>query len=330
MDHRAVDDISKQIESGEAPESLWSWKIIPVAIVTALILSALIHQLGGMAEFGGVIRHARWEWLAVAGAIVCFSLFVITARFRVVVQAIGYRPGMAKLFQAVVAVWPLGFLLPSRSNDLFRAYILRDDLPGWKCIGALLAERAVDLQTLVLFSAVGCLLLGLWIPGALAIVAWLSGWGLLWFLHRWAGRVVRWKAVSRFRDKLEALSAAFDVLKQNPRALLIVQAISMLAWGNITILMVVLCAMYGVEVSWMMIMAFWPVALVVGMLPITVAGLGTRDAAFVALLTVSHSALVEADVVAVTMTYALVTMVLPSLLGTPFLARSLMARSDRQ
>ena len=66
------------------------------------------------------------------------------------------------------------------------------------------------------------------------------------------------------------------------------------------------------------------------MLPVTVAGLGTRDAAFVALLTVSYSALVEADVVAVTMTYALVTMVLPSLVGTPFLARALMARSDRQ
>ena len=75
--------------------------------------------------------------------------------------------------------------------------------------------------------------------------------------------------------------------------------------------------------------SLWPLAIFAGMVPITLAGMGTRDAAFVYLLTAtSASAIDQGAVVTATIAYALIGTWLIAVIGLPFAVRLSMELSQ--
>jgi ABC-type spermidine/putrescine transport system permease subunit I len=67
-------------------------------------------------------------------------------------------------------------------------------------------------------------------------------------------------------------------------------------------------------------MGLWPIAIFAGMLPVTLAGMGTRDGAFVYALrtTDTTGALREESVLVATLGYSLVTTFTVAAIGIPF------------
>lgn len=297
--------------------------MIPVAFVTVLLIYALMEWLGGVSEVKGALGDAHWGWLALGLGLVVANLAVVTQRFRTVAEAMEYELGFRQCLEAILAAWPLGLLIPSRGGDFFRALVLRDDFPPWKCSGAIVAERIVDLQNLCLFVATGCVLMGRWSWALILLGAWAAGWGAVWAGVRMSQSVIEMEALASIRPKLQAAMEAFRALSQRPRALTFLMMISAAAWLNMMLLMAALFMAFGLEVMWPVLFAYWPLALVVGMLPITVGGVGTRDAAFVGIVAASHPSLVGPALLAATLSYGVLTLLIPALLGLPLLIRHL-------
>ncbi|MBW1880200.1 MAG: flippase-like domain-containing protein, partial [Deltaproteobacteria bacterium] len=101
-----------------------------------------------------------------------------------------------------------------------------------------------------------------------------------------------------------------------------VAALSLLAWVGALGLVWGLFLVFSADLAPLSIAALWPLAIFVGMLPLTVAGMGTRDAAFLSLLALTGTTPVDdARVLAVTFGYSVVATVVPAVVGLPLMLR---------
>ena len=78
---------------------------------------------------------------------------------------------------------------------------------------------------------------------------------------------------------------------------------------------------FGASVSFVYVWAMFPFASFVGTIPVTLGGLGTRDAAFLFALNGVGAAVDPGAVLLATLGYAAVGTWLPSLFGLPWLVR---------
>jgi uncharacterized membrane protein YbhN (UPF0104 family) len=79
----------------------------------------------------------------------------------------------------------------------------------------------------------------------------------------------------------------------------------------------------GADVDLFDTCALWPVATLIGLLPLTLAGMGTRDAMFMYLLAERGHLLTSVNVLAATMGYSLLNVGAFAVIGLPFMMHEL-------
>lgn len=318
-----MNENAEKVDASDQIRGQFSWKIIPVALVTAGIMYVLVGHLGDLEEFGEAIRNAKWEWFSLAIGLMGINLLFGGWRFQVVLKAIGYKLSLRRSIEVLLAVWPFALVTPSRANDLLRALALRKRVPMLSCAGSVIAERLIDIQTLCLLGMLGCAVMGEWLWFGLLLGIWGSEWLTIIILVTAFERVLTIPFVDRFEKKLRALFHAFDALRERPKYLVRLVGISMLAWSSALTNLWLLLWIFNTPLPPEVVLGFWPLAIFVGILPMTIGGLGTRDAAFAGLLWTTGWVGAEAAVLAATFSYGLVTFILPATSGIPFMLRHL-------
>jgi uncharacterized protein (TIRG00374 family) len=115
---------------------------------------------------------------------------------------------------------------------------------------------------------------------------------------------------------------ALRALFRSPWHLVGVIGSSLAAWTLASIIVHLLLLATGSDLSFGVTMSLWPLAIFAGMVPVTVAGMGTRDAAFLIALRASVDVPVrEESVLAATLGYSLIATWLLVILGLPFAIR---------
>lgn len=293
--------------------------------VTGLVVWVLVSQIAGVQDFEQTLAQADWRWTGVAIGLMGVAIWASSYRLKVVYEALGYQIPLGRATGAILATWPLALITPSRAGDLARAFMLRDVCPPLEGSGAVLVERMIDVQSLCLLAILGSAYVGFW-QGALAAGGILvAEWIVVFFIL--SGRYRTLPVLRRKAEKLGRLVRVFDDLREKPIVFVWVNAFSLLAWLMNIFIVVALLKGFGSETSVLATLATWPLALFVGLLPLTVGGMGTRDAAFVALLH-SFGPVNEAAVFAATIGYSAVSLWLFSLVGLPFLIRAVMKSSS--
>lgn len=305
------------------PRSLgqfFNWRIIPAVLVTGLLLYVLIEYLGTTADLSQTIQRARPFWFGLAIGFMTCNILLATARFRGLLALLGKPPSYFETFDVVLSAWPLGLILPSRSNDLVRAFFLRDRIPVWQCTGAVVAERFVDLQSVLLVSLTGFIWLQKWLWALSIALAVATGWALLLVVSSADVSVAKLPGLSRFRERIEAVFEVFDQIKQTPYAMMPVVLYSITVWFVASGMIWALSASFRVSVPWAHALAYWPLASLIGMLPLTLGGVGTRDAAYIA-LAAGNLSLPASTLLAATVSYSAILFVFPAVIGIPLLIR---------
>lgn len=297
---------------------LFDWKILPVAALTAAILYSAVAIVGGYERFETVLAGADSSWVWVPFALMVGNVFLASLRFGLLLGAFEEAPPYRETLRVVLAAWPLGLLMPARSNDLVRAVLFGGEISGWKCTGAVLMERWIDLQTVLLYSAIGLLVVGWSGLAASLVVLVVSGWGVLFRLPSVVEDLSQISFLARFEEQLSSIFEVFGRLRRQRCRLLLAITTSLIVWAAVISIVYALCVIFGADLSVGTIAAFWPLASIVGMLPVTVGGMGTRDAAFLGVLALVGSPVPESQVLAVTMGYSVVTVIFPAAIGLPF------------
>jgi hypothetical protein len=291
--------------------------------VTAIVIVLLIRELPGAHRFLDAVRSANPAWVALSFALGCVAMLLAAARWQVALSAMGYRLGFRRLFVVILATWPPILVVPGRANEFLRAAGVKETVPLPVGTASVLIEKVFDLITLLVAACIGALVISMWaLAGALlgAIVAVVLGLIALWKTPDFIGSL---RVMRRHEQKLERLRVAFQSMRQSPAKLagLCASSFAIRAVGIGVFYALLTSVGSAVELGEML--ALWPLAVLVGLLPVTMAGMGTRDAAFIYLLTLRHYGVGEAGLLAATMGYSLITVWSFAVIGLPFMVREL-------
>ena len=304
---------------------IFDWRILPLLAVTAIVMAVLVHRIAGADAFLDTLLNADGWLVASTLPIAGLNLLLSAARWRVVVEAMGYRLGFVRTVGVVLATWPLAVITPSRASDVVRAVLVRDVVPPWAGAGSVMAEKLADIQSLCLLAIAGASYFQLWSLVAGFVGLLLAEWAGIVVLVRFAPEVKKVRPLRKHAARIDNLLLAFEALRRSKSHLARLIGLSLVAMGDTILIAYALLRAMGVDVRLDQVAALWPVASFVGMLPLTVSGLGTRDATFHYLLQLtSETPHPEAPVLAATFLYVLIASWVLAIVGVPFMVRAAM------
>jgi len=198
---------------------------------------------------------------------------VKTLRWHLLVHRLGARPTLATSWRLYNIGVFLSTITPAKIGEVGRAaYLLRDGMDSREAIMLAVIDRLMDGVVIAVVTALGMGALFGWKLGAMSLtvigVSFLCG-GVLWKRHL-MHHPNRW---------LVALQKIMDA-----RTVILALLYTTLSWCIYFVLAVLLARSVGIAAPLTVLIASFTVAGIITLLPIAPSGLGTRDAALIALL----------------------------------------------
>jgi uncharacterized protein (TIRG00374 family) len=278
-----------------------------------------------------VFRASNPLWMTVSLAMVVPLTLLTAWRLQQLAPARA-RLGFAEANRLILAASVLNMVLPSKMGDIAKAYFMRDrgGLDGPLALSLVVFEKTCDMLSLLVWCVFGLLVFPLegWLFDVLTVGV---GGGLLLGLlllasQRFAGAFFRLaKAVvpAGPREKVVRLEEAWDEMHAHfwgdPSQLARIAATSLVIWFFHLFQIWLFTRAVRAQAPFVANLALAPLAILAGLLPLTFAGVGTRDAAILALY---RSFLTPPQAAAVGL-LCTSRYVLPALGGLPFLGRYL-------
>jgi hypothetical protein len=286
---------------------------------TAAIMALLVWRFG--AGLGAALAGARPGWVAAALVMSTAGVLLGALRWQIVIEAMHYRLGFVRSLVAVMATWPLAVVTPSRANDLLRAFVVRKTVPLAAGTGSVLAEKAVDMAWLLGLAAAGAAFESLWVWAVALTGALLVEMGVVVLLVTHRRTFAAWPVFRKHAQKIEDFFVAFDALFASPGRLAAACAVSLAIRALTLGITYALLRAVDADVDLVDTCALWPVATIIGLVPVTLAGMGTRDATFMYLLSARGHLVTHAGVLAATMGYSAIAVGFFAIVGVPVMLR---------
>ncbi len=244
--------------------------------------------------------------------ITLFFPFLNAFRWLAAVQCLGFRMGFPQAFFITMASWPLGTITPAKTGEFLKVNPLLGKLRLSQALGTVLAERVIDILILGIFGVIFGILFGsVW--GALGGFVGVGG-ALTLLVIPWVG--LPYMKEGKLKSRFQGLYEVIPALVRDRRRLFVCVAASGLNWFLSIFQLWILLAAFGVTIPLGFIFAILPAATFVGLLPITIAGAGTRDAA---LLVFAGEAIAAPAMLASSLIYTLTGYFFLGICGLPFL-----------
>jgi uncharacterized membrane protein YbhN (UPF0104 family) len=253
-------------------------RLLVSAVMLALLLTLVpLHELAS-----AVARVPPVLWLAVVGAFLVAHA-VAAVKWRLLLVGGPSLPARSWLTAHFAGLTANLFLPGIAGGDVVRAgYLIRDGASTEHTAAAGLVDRAIDISALLLLGITGAMLthqsneaLGgvlVYVAGALMLAGIALGAVLLVLSRRVSGGVVG------------RLAAALRHLARRPARLAVCLVASIAVQGLLITLNSLLGRALGVDAQWSAWCTAWPMAKLVALAPVSLAGLGVREAALVAFM----------------------------------------------
>jgi len=264
-----------------------------ISLLVSLGLLAFIYSKIHIEKLGPVFAQCDFTWL-IASLLMVIPLTLATAWRLDQLMPAGASLGFGESNRLILAASVLNLILPSKMGDVAKAWFMKErgHLDTSMALALVVFEKACDMLSLLLWCAFGLLLYpeknGLFWGMTAAVAAGLVlGVAMLaWpafsaFFFNLAGRL----APRKMSAKVDRLRTGWQAMHQcfwgRPGRLVLVAATSVGIWllHLLQIWMFVL-ALRGAA-PFLTNLALAPLAILAGLLPMTMAGVGTRDAALI-------------------------------------------------
>jgi uncharacterized protein (TIRG00374 family) len=264
-----------------------------LSLLVSLGILAVIYWQMDFPRLGSTFRHGDPGWLVASLAMVV-PLTMLTAWRLDQLLPGRNRLGVGESNRLILAACVLNLILPSKLGDLAKAWFIKErgHARSGLAFALVVFEKACDMLSLLLWCAFGLLLYphkdGLFWTMTAFVAAGLAGGLALLGSPTFARRVFRscqHLTPVKTRTKLEKLEAAWremhDCFWQDRRQLLLVAGTSVFIWFLHLLQIWMFTLALRATVPFLAGLALSPLAILAGLLPLTFAGIGTRDAALI-------------------------------------------------
>ncbi len=304
--------------SPKGPRSIWP--VLASLIVSGSIIYYLLSRLQ-WAEVGRLLADVDPVWMMAAFSATCLAPLFATLRFWGIVcvneqTKLPFKTALSLVAAANV----LNLFLPGKGGDAVKALYYRKRGLMSGVLGTVMVERVIDLGILGLLGALSASFLR--IPWAIAtgLVLFLAALGLVSILILAADNSLPAFVPAAIDRMVSQNGLHFAKWFNHKRAVLVTLSGSAGCWSVAGLIVGSLVAGIHGATEWLYVFAILPLAIISGLVPFTVSGIGTRDAAFVALL---EKVLTPEESTLVALGYTVFGYWIVALVGMPVAARVL-------
>ncbi|MDB9524503.1 lysylphosphatidylglycerol synthase transmembrane domain-containing protein [Oscillatoria sp. CS-180] len=264
-----------------------------ISIAVSLFILLLLYWKIDLTGLIQVFRTSNAAWMVISlGMVVPITLFTSQR-----LQFLMPPQSTLSFWEAnrlILAASSLNMVLPAKAGDIAKAYFMRDrgHLNGSLALSLVVFEKACDMLSLLLWC-----LFGLWLYPqkglffwaiTLGILAGLTAGILLLSSTRFAnlffqlGQILGPKKIKlRFKQLQVAWAEMHDYFWRDKRQLLKITSMSVFIWLLHLLQIWFFILALNAWTPFITNLALSPLAILAGLLPLTFAGVGTRDAALV-------------------------------------------------
>ncbi|MCL4741566.1 MAG: flippase-like domain-containing protein [Phycisphaerales bacterium] len=311
---------------GRADAGARSRRVLLAAIPLAGMAGALVLLAATLdtRRIVSSLASASAPWVAAAATLCLLSTLIGSLRLSLFLGSAGVRRPLRRCWSAFMAGLTLNAFLPARGGDLAKGVFLAD-APGERAtlLGVVLVERVFDVFMLGVLGTVSAVALAQWhvaALGAALIAAPIGAFAALRFAHR----------TPVMRPFFDRMGHGARSITARPWCAAAAAGVSTIAWLNNTMILWCLLRATGTSIEPLRAVGAGALSIFVGLLPVSVSGIGTRDAALAALL---RGAAEPEAVVAAAMLYTVLGYWMLAAIGAltlrAELARALSARRER-
>jgi glycosyltransferase 2 family protein len=249
-----------------------SKKVIPV-VGFSLIIFWILKNL----DFDKILTHLSnidLKILLLVTILATSQIIFSSLRYHFFLKASNAKVALNKCVSAVMAAFSLNSIIPGKGGDLVKAMVLTTNKKKLIHYTAVtLVERLIDLSVIATLLFVGATLMndGLWqLFSMLALTIFLVLVGCLNHARK----------IPLIGSKLMVMQSIIPSFKDNKYYLFWGIASAAVIWIINLIIIYSLLTAVGYNLNPTLIIANWPKAIVAGIMPLSISGFGTRDAAF--------------------------------------------------
>lgn len=297
-----------------------SWK--KIAPLIGVILFIYILSKLDFSELWQAIKRIDYRYFLVLPFTVVLILYLQTLKWQVLLKLQGFKIRFASLLKIHLISNYYAFITPSRIGYFTKIPYLQHILGGSlaKAGGSVIIDRILDILVLALFALVGSLLLLSYYPNvfvvSLILVLILIIIILFFYSKKRAKFFISFFKIfipERFKDKLREIFNEFYDNFPAKKKLLIPVLLTLVVWLIAYSQMYIIALALSINISYWHFIILLPLSTVVSLLPITISGLGTREAVLILIFSaynVSSESIVAMSLIGFVLLYYL-----PSFIG---------------
>ena len=251
-------------------------------------------------------------------------LAVQTWKWLVILERQKIRVSFKKLYLIQLVSAFYGTITPGRVGSFLKISYLADltDYPAGRCSISVVIDKILDIIVLISFAAVGCIVsLRYFGIGMLVVIIILAtAFVLSLFLlteNSWRNKLFATAIVpaipERFKPRLQKFACSFYGSTLSPRNLIFPLSLTFLSWLISYSQIYLVAVALSIKVSYIPFIFLIAVGALVGLLPLSISGLGTREAALIIVLT--PWGLSAQEVMAISLLGILICSYIPALAG---------------
>ena len=237
-------------------------------------------------------------------------------RWQLILSKMNYNIPFKRCLLIIIGVWPIASISPAKSGDLIKVYCLRDEIGKAYVAGSVVTERIFDLLILTLLSMVGGFVFEQWAMLLAASLTFCCIIGTL-FLSRIGIKLLfgDW-----YQTKLNEVLEPLKIVSSHFGMLSIIVLLTLINWTATIYKTKLLFSGVGADIPAGFISAALPLVIFIGLIPVTFAGMGTRDSAMILLFSAYAT---REQSLSVSLLYTFLGYWFLSVIGIPFIKKSL-------
>lgn len=286
-----------------------------IIVITFVIFYVIFNKIDFFSMVNVLARANLW-YLFIAFLLTSLLSIIIAKRWKIILKAMGYNVRYLECFCMVMGTHPLASVTPSKSGDLVKAYYIKDKIPISKTVGSVLTEKALDVFILLLLCLIG---LAFYPRSWMLIIAVIIIIGIIVFFVL-SHLDVNLPIKKSWNNKLQNMLLSTRALTKDKKRFFVVAIDTFTLWFIAIIQTAIFFFALGIDVPLLFTMANIPIAIFVGMIPVTLGGMGTRDCAIILLFSNYGN---PSELLSVGILFSLFRYWLLSLMGIPFMLKLL-------
>lgn len=300
-----------------------------LAVILTVVILVVIYSRMNLRELGGHFLNLKLFYFSISLIIFIPIVFISGYRWKLMLIQDYDIPLMLSL-KLFLAGTSINSIVPSKLGDMTKAYFIKDKIDPKRAFNSVLIEKVLDVSSLCLVLLIGILMIK--IPNEIALFAIIfSGLVVTFTVILFTTRFSKFKIFNKswnWAIMMKLMAVIRDgqdfivALKKEKARFSVIILLSVFLWflHMTQIYFFFLSLNYFAPLK--LVFGLVPIAIFIGLIPITLAGMGTRDGALILLFAPYAPASLMAGVGILCSTRYWIL----SIVGLPFLNNLVMKR----